>query len=1339
MGTKKNTLPKDNLKYFLQKLKTKVAVVNNATLNIKRNNTSVGTFTANADTDVDINITVPVNTSDLNNDSGFITNTVNNLTNYYLTTQTYTKTEVDTLIGSITTISFQVVQTLPSTGQSNIIYLVPKSPSQTSNIYDEYIYISNSWELIGDTTVDLSNYYTKTETDTKISTAIDGLDVTGDSNISASKTIKSWSETDGKVSITTQDISITKSQVSDFPTIPTVNNKTITIQENGNNVDTFTLNQSSNKTIDIPVNQSYYGTCTDNGDVVAKSVTVSNQNFKLVAGALITVKFDNTNSATNVTLNVNGTGDKSIWYNASVYTSSSANVCGYANRTTTYIYDGTYWVWQTTGVVVDSNTHRPINVNGTQLLGNNTTAVNFKDGTNTTVVGSGSDIQINATDTNTTYTFAEGTTDGTFKVTPSGGTAQSVAIHGLKSCAYTESTDYATSSHTHGNIQNNGTLQTNDITIASGDKIVVTDASDSNKVARTSITFDRSTKTKALTPYGSWESFAKASDITNAINALDGGTISGTPSASKTLTAFSQQDGNVSATFADIAIANTQVSGLGTASTKNVPTSGNASTTQVVMGNDTRLTNARTPTSHVHGNITNDGKISSDVTIANNDKLLIMDASDSNIIKTSSVAFDGQTATKCLTQKGTWESFTNNTGTVTSIKVGSTSYNPTSGIVSLPAYPTVNNGTLTITQNGTSAGTFTANQSGDNTIPLTDENVKQTNSATNTDYRVLLSNGANDNTETKTSNKSNKLIFNPNAGKLTISNTGAYSTYPLKIDISGRTPSTTVGQAISVLEVSYITHHTADPSVSGDVDADIVRTTYPICVIGNNSNNSNNNGVILGSHNGTTIVGAGESSRTYANVKNAYDNENLYLTADGTISFETGLNNGSTTSRMRGLIGYGGGDYATDNKHGMRIETTNGVKGTAQPIYLCVGNNIGKDDGSMATGETNGNSYGILKIYGQQQKVVAITPATTVTADRTQRLQDKSGTIALTDDITDAINALDGGTIGTGGTGKTITSLSQSNGNISATFSNISITKSQVSDLAVVDATNDGLCPKFTDTSTAKFLRQDGSWEISSIRQNINGSDNKNFPILFSVRETSDTTTTRYATTYRNNNFYYNPAMNYLVMNGAGTNGGQIVFSPNENTVYFSSVVNGARVNAGSGGDFQVYSSVDGNYGIKLGLYESGSSQGWAFCPAVNNKLRLGSPSLKWTMVYAINGTINTSDRNEKENIKELDEFSKDFIMDLKPVSYKRIEGDRTHYGLIAQEVEETLDKFDLTSMDFGGLCKDVVEEDGEEKTIYGLRYTEFIAPLIKTVQLQQQEIDELKKEVQELKELIKK
>lgn len=62
----------------------------------------------------------------------------------------------------------------------------------------------------------------------------------------------------------------------------------------------------------------------------------------------------------------------------------------------------------------------------------------------------------------------------------------------------------------------------------------------------------------------------------------------------------------------------------------------------------------------------------------------------------------------------------NKTGTVTSVKVGTTSYSPSSGVVSLPAYPSVGNGKVTIKQNNTEIGSFTLNQSSAATINLTD-------------------------------------------------------------------------------------------------------------------------------------------------------------------------------------------------------------------------------------------------------------------------------------------------------------------------------------------------------------------------------------------------------------------------------------------------------------------------------------------------------------------------------------------------------------------------------------------------------------------------------------------
>ena len=65
----------------------------------------------------------------------------------------------------------------------------------------------------------------------------------------------------------------------------------------------------------------------------------------------------------------------------------------------------------------------------------------------------------------------------------------------------------AASSHAHGNSASDGTLQTTDVPIADGDKLVVSDASNSGKAARASAAFDGSTATKCLTQKGTFEDF----------------------------------------------------------------------------------------------------------------------------------------------------------------------------------------------------------------------------------------------------------------------------------------------------------------------------------------------------------------------------------------------------------------------------------------------------------------------------------------------------------------------------------------------------------------------------------------------------------------------------------------------------------------------------------------------------------------------------------------------------------------------------------------------------------------------------------------------------------------
>ena len=108
------------------------------------------------------------------------------------------------------------------------------------------------------------------------------------------------------------------------------------------------------------------------------------------------------------------------------------------------------------------------------------------------------------------------------------------------------------------------------------------------------------------------------------------------------------------------------------------------------------------------------------------------------------------------------------------------------------------------------------------------------------------------------------------------------------------------------------------------------------------------------------------------------------------------------------------------------------------------------------------------------------------------------------------------------------------------------------------------------------------------------------------------------------------------------------------------------------------------------------------------------------------------------------------FIMALEPVSYKFIDGDsgRTHTGMVAQQLEEeALPAAEMDDMDFAGFIKSpkvekYTDENGkrqerivEGEYIYGLRYEEFIAPIIAVVQKQEKEIAMLKEEIEKLKE----
>ena len=103
----------------------------------------------------------------------FVTASTNDLINYYLKSETYTQTEVNTLIGGIESIHFEFAASTSDVQdpQSNVIYLI--GPSGTgADQYEEYVYANNQWKKIGDTSIDLSGYATLTDLQNAINTAM---------------------------------------------------------------------------------------------------------------------------------------------------------------------------------------------------------------------------------------------------------------------------------------------------------------------------------------------------------------------------------------------------------------------------------------------------------------------------------------------------------------------------------------------------------------------------------------------------------------------------------------------------------------------------------------------------------------------------------------------------------------------------------------------------------------------------------------------------------------------------------------------------------------------------------------------------------------------------------------------------------------------------------------------------------------------------------------------------------------------------------------------------------------------------------------------------------------
>jgi hypothetical protein len=128
-----------------------------------------------------------------------------------------------------------------------------------------------------------------------------------------------------------------------------------------------------------------------------------------------------------------------------------------------------------------------------------------------------------------------------------------------------------------------------------------------------------------------------------------------------------------------------------------------------------------------------------------------------------------------------------------------------------------------------------------------------------------------------------------------------------------------------------------------------------------------------------------------------------------------------------------------------------------------------------------------------------------------------------------------------------------------------------------------------------------------------------------------------------------------------------------------------------------------------------------------DNAIDLGWASVRFDDIYATNGTIQTSDRNEKQDIEVLSEAEQRVAVAAKGLLRKfrwkdsvEEKGDdaRIHFGIIAQDLQAA---FEAEGLDAGRYAMFIHstwtdEETGEERSRMGVRYSELLAFIIAAI-----------------------
>ena len=146
-----------------------------------------------------------------------------------------------------------------------------------------------------------------------------------------------------------------------------------------------------------------------------------------------------------------------------------------------------------------------------------------------------------------------------------------------------------------------------------------------------------------------------------------------------------------------------------------------------------------------------------------------------------------------------------------------------------------------------------------------------------------------------------------------------------------------------------------------------------------------------------------------------------------------------------------------------------------------------------------------------------------------------------------------------------------------------------------------------------------------------------------------------------------------------------------------------------------------------IGFYANGIYPSTATGSFADNSKDLGVSSIRWDDIYATNGTINTSDEREKQDIDVLSEAEQNVAVAAKGLLRKfrwrdavEEKGDeaRTHFGIIAQDLQAAFEAEGLDAGDYAMFIHSTWtdEETGEERSRMGVRYSELLAFIIAAI-----------------------